>query len=120
MWVKLLRQIFALLIVTAYMAATIVAAASLIGSCRVLDGATHAAHTHGHHDHHHNHGSRTAAGECLKCCLGACLVAPCLPNPTIDASELAFGGTPILYWAVSRAISGRAIAPDPGPSRPIA
>jgi hypothetical protein len=115
--VKLLRHIFALLVVTAYIGATVVAAASTIGSCPALDGAPH---THGHHDHQHHHSSDKSAGECLKCCLGTCLVAPCLPSPMIAASERAFDGTPVLYWAVSRAIYGRAVAPDPGPPKPIA
>ena len=34
-------------------------------------------------------------------------------------TEHAFVETPVLYWAVSLAISGRAIAPDLGPPKPI-
>jgi hypothetical protein len=118
--VKLVRRIFALQIVAAYLGATLVAAASAIGSCPVLDDAPRNAHHHhsGPHPHHQGSPSKTA-GECLKCCLGACLVAPCLPSPTGGFAELAFVGLPVLYWAVSPAIYGRAITPDPGPPKPI-
>ena|SRR6266498_4096433 len=118
---KLIHRMFALLIAATYIGATVAAAASPVGSCPALDGAAPFAHHHhsGHHPHHHGSSEKTA-GECLKCCLGACLVAPCLLGPTIGVSGLAFVGTPVLYWAVSPAISGRAIAPDPGPPRPIA
>jgi hypothetical protein len=117
--VKLLYRMLALLIAATYLGATIAAAALPVESCLALEGRGQAAHQQsGQHSHHHG-SSRTSAGECLKCCLGACVAAPCLPNPAMDASELAFDGTPVLYWAVWPAISGRAIAPDPGPPKPI-
>ena len=119
---KLVRQVLLLLIAAAYVEATVTAAALPIGSCPAVDGAAHSAHHHrsGHGPSHYPNGSGKTAGECLKCCLGACLVAPCLPDPTVGVSELAFVGTPVLYWAVLPAIAGRAIAPDPGPPKPIA
>jgi len=117
--VNLVRRIFALLIVVAYFGATLVAAASPIGSCPALAGAPRNAHHHhgGPHPHHQG-GPGKASGECLKCCLGACLVAPCLPDPTVGLAEVAFVGSPVLYWAVSPAIYGRTITPDPGPPKP--
>ena len=120
MLVKLVHRIFALLIVGAYLGATLVAAASPIGSCPALDAAPRNAHHHGDPHPNHQGSPGKTAGECLKCCLGACLVVPCLPGPTVGLAELAFVGSPVLYWAVSPAISGRAIAPDPGPPKPIA
>ncbi len=120
MGVKLLHRTVAWLIVAAYLGATIAAAPLQIGACPAVDGAPHASHTHGHIGHQHHNGSENTAGECLKCCLGACLVAPCLSGATARISELAFVGTPVFYWAVSPAISGRAIPPDPGPPKPIA
>ena len=120
MLVKLVHRIFALLIVVAYLGATLVAAASPIGSCPVLDGAPrNAHHQHSGPPPHHQGSPVKTAGECLKCCLGACLVVPCLPGPTVGLAELAFVGSPVLYWAVSPAIYGRAITPDPGPPKPI-
>ena len=118
---KLVHRIFALLIVAAYLGATLVAAASPIGSCPALDGAPRNAH-HQHSGPHPDHqgGPGKTSGECLKCCLGACLVAPCLPAPGTEASGPAFDGASVLYWAVSPAIYGRTITPDPGPPKPIA
>jgi hypothetical protein len=120
MRVLLLHPLFAFLVAVTYLAATVIAAETSFASCPALQTAPYATHTHHDHGHQHQHGSPTSAGECLKCCLGACLIAPCLPNPTIAASERAFDGTPVLYWAVWPAISGRAIAPDPEPPEPIA
>jgi hypothetical protein len=116
----LLRPLFALLVAITYLAATIIAAETPLASCPALETAPHATHTHHNHGDQHQHSSPISASECLKCCLGACLVAPCLPGPTVGVSELAFAGSPVLYWAVSPAISGRAITPDPGPPKPIA
>jgi hypothetical protein len=45
--------------------------------------------------------------------------APCLPGRTTGMTEHVFVETPVLYWSVSLAISGRAIVPDPGPPKPI-
>ena len=126
MLLKPLRRLLALLIVPAYLGATVIAATSPVGACPALEGRQHAAHHHAHvadqrssnHPHHRN--TPTNAGECLKCCIAACVVAPCLPGPAIGVSQYAFVGTPVLYWAVSTALLGRAIAPDPGPPKPIA
>src|SRR5439155_12046648 len=100
--------------------ATFVAAASPIGSCPALDGTPRNAHHHHSGSHHDHHGSTgKTSGECLQCCLGACLVAPCLPARGTEASRLAFVGSPVVYRAVSPAMNGRAIAPDPRPPKPI-
>jgi hypothetical protein len=118
--VKLLYRMLALLIAATYLGATIAAAALPVESCLALEGRGQAAHQQsGQHSHHHG-SSPTNAGECLKCCLGACVVAPCLPGPTTGVSEQVFVGTPVLYSVVSPAISGRAIVPDPDPPKPIA
>jgi hypothetical protein len=124
--VNLLRRLFAFVLAAAYFGATIAAGASPVGTCPALEGRGHAAHQHQYHgnqhDPHHSHHERNtpaSAGECLKCCIAACVVAPCLPGPAMGMTEHAFAETPVLYWAVSLAISGRAIAPDPGPPKPI-
>ena len=120
MLVKLVRRIFALLIVAAYLGATLVAAASPIGSCPALDRAPRNAHHHhsGPHSKHQDSPGNTS-GECLQCCLGTCLVVPCLPARGTEASRLAFVGLSVLYRAVLPAIYGRTITPDPGPPKPI-
>ena len=120
MWLKVPCPLFAFLVAITYLAATVIAAQTPLAACPALETAPDAMHTRDHLGHQHHHGSRTSAGECLKCCLGACLVASCLPGPTAGVAELAIVGSPVLYWAVSPAIYGRAITPDPGPPKPIA
>src|SRR5260370_29262550 len=120
MWVKVPHRLFAFLVAITYFAAVVIAAETPLASCPALETAPHALHIHHDHGHQQHHGSRTSAGECLKCCLGACLVAPCIPGPTLGVSGLAFVETPVLYLAVSSAIAGRAVAPDPGPPTPTA
>jgi|SRR5437763_1078012 hypothetical protein len=116
----LLRPLFAFLVAISYLVATVVAAETPLASCPALETGSHGPHTHHDHGHQHHHGSRTKADECLKCCLGACLVVPGLPGPNVGASQLAFIGVQILYWSGSSSISGYPAAPDPGPPRPIA
>jgi hypothetical protein len=118
--VKLVHRIFALLVAATYIGAVVAAAAPPVGSCPAPEGAARTAHHHhsGHNPPHHS--SDKTAEECLKCCLGACLVTPCLPGPTTGVSSLAFVGTPVLYWVVTPAISARATSPDPGPPKLIA
>jgi len=120
MSVKALRPIFAFLVAVTYIAATVIAAESSLASGRAPETAPTATHSHDHHGHHHDHGSKTTEGDCLRCCLGGCLGAPCLSGPTIVLSEPAFVGAAVLYWALWPAIAGRSIAPDPGPPKPIA
>jgi hypothetical protein len=115
--VKLIPRLFAFLIAVAYLGATVLATAPSIGSCPILEDPLPSPHHH-HGGHPHDSSGKTA-GDCLKCCLWACLVAPCLPGPTLGISELAFVGSAVLYSAVSPAIYGRAITPDPGPPKPI-
>lgn len=123
--VTLTRRIFAVLIAAAYVGTTALAAAAPIGSCPALEAATPAArHHHGGRQSGHQHKPHDkpgkAAGECPKCCLGTCLVGPSLPTPTTAGSDIAFSATPVVYWLAVSAISDRAVAPDPGPPRPIA
>ena len=120
MRLMLLRPAFAFLVSIAYLAATVVAAASALASCPALGTAPHTTHSHHGHGNQHHHGPPIGAGECLKCCLGACLSTPCLPGPTAIVSKLAIVGSPVLYWAVSAAFHGRAVIPEPGPPKPIA
>src|SRR5262245_12277539 len=113
--VRLIRCLLVFLIAAAYLGATLVVAASPVAGCPALDNPVHAAQHHHGEQHHHPHDpSGKAAGECLKCCLGACLAGACLLGPTVGVSSLVFVGSPVLYWAVSPPISGRAIVPDPG------
>lgn len=123
---KIAARIVAVLVAAAYFAATIIAAASPVGACPALEGKGHPAHQHQFHGQqhdpqhsHHERGTPTSAGECLKCCIAACMVAPCLPGPTTGMEQHAFVETPVLYWASSLAIYGRAIAPDTDPPKPI-
>ena len=120
MLVKLLRQIFAVLVVTAYFGATVVAAASPLGSCPALDLAPHSVHSHAGNGHQHHHSSGSDPSACLKCCLGACLAAPCLAVPANSGSTPAFAGTAVLYSTSLPALAGRSVAPDPAPPKPIA
>src|SRR5436190_6114254 len=117
MRVMLRRPLFAFLVAITYFAVSVIAVETPVASCAAPESTPPATHTHHDHGHQHHHGSQSGS-ECLKCCLGTCLVASCLPGPTAGVPELAFVGTPVLYWAVSPAISGRAIAPDPGPPKP--
>ena len=117
---KLIHRLFALLIAAAYLGASVAAAALPVGPCPTFKQPIHSAHQHHSGQHHHpHHGSGTAAGECLKCCLGACLVAPGLIGPSLGFLEVAFIGFPVLYWPGSSAIIGQFVAPDPGPPKPI-
>jgi hypothetical protein len=118
---KLIRRVFLLLIAAAYIGATLIAATLPIGSCHAVDDAAHSAHHH-HSEHgssHYPNGSGSTAGECLKCCLGAYLVAPGLPGPNIGLSQLASIEIPVRYWGESSPIIGHPVAPDPGPPKPI-
>ena len=120
MVVTLLRPILALLVVTAYFGASIVAAASPIESCPAPDLAPHSAYGHAGHGHQHHHKSRSDPSTCLKCCLGACLTAPALAVSTNSGSTPAFDGTAVRYSTTLPVLAGRSVAPDPAPPKPIA
>ena len=113
------RPQFAVLLSIIYLATGITAAKSPSAFCLALDAAPPAAHSHDNHANQHHHGSGTGADGCLKCCLGACLVAPGLPGPHCGVSQLAFVGVPVLYWGGSSRIVGHHVAPEPGPPKPI-
>src|SRR5580700_2167082 len=121
MWSKLLHRICGLLVVVAYAAATVVAAASPLSACPALDHAFHAGHPYGvgHIHDHHDPGSRSQPGDCLKCCVGTCLMGVSLPVPFNGATTLAFYGTRVIYVSEQSVLTDRAIAPDPAPPRPI-
>jgi len=116
---KLLNRILGLLIVTSYLGAAIAAAASPIAECPALEPASHAGHAH-HSNGTHRHHSGSKSGECLKCCLGACLVGMSLPTPSGGAWTPIFNTTSVAYWSGLPVLADRAIAPDPGPPKPIA
>ena len=120
MWFGIFHRLCRLLVIVAYTAATAVGAATLpLAACPGLDMAAHPV-THHDHGHQHHNGSDSKADECLKCCVGSCLVAPGLPRPNAGVSELAFAEVPVLYWGVLSVIVGDPVAPDPGPPKPIA
>lgn len=116
---KLLNRVLSLLIIATYLGAAVVAVASPVAECPTLEPALHAGHSHHGTENHHQHpGSKP--GECLKCCLGACLVGVSLPAPTNGAWTLAFSTTSVAYWSGLLVLADRSIAPDPDPPKPIA
>ena len=115
----LMKRVLALLIVATYFGAALVAAASPISECPGLKSASHAGHPqHGNGHHHDRSGSKS--GECLKCCLGACLVGVSLPASIYSARILIFDTTSVAYWSGLPVLADRSIAPDPDPPKPIA
>jgi hypothetical protein len=116
---KLLNRVLALLMIAVYFVAAIAAAASPVAECPGLKPASHAGHPHHSNGHHHDH-SGSKSRDCLKCCLGACLVGVSLPAPTSGAWTLAFNTTSVAYWSGLPVLADRSIAPDPGPPKPIA
>src|SRR5438067_8891248 len=122
MWSKLLRRISGLLVVVAYAAATVVAAASPLAACPAFDDAHHGAHPPSvdHTSHRHDEGPKSHPGDRLKCCVGTCLLGVSLPPPSNGATSLAFYGTPTVYASEHSVLPDRSIPPDPGPPKPIA
>src|SRR5216684_2665154 len=94
---KLPNPIIVLLVLVAYLAATVAAAASPVARCPALESASHLGQPHHHSSESHHDHSGSKPGECLKCCLGACLVTVSLPAPTNGTSSPAFFGTPVVY-----------------------
>ncbi len=115
MWAKALHRMGGLLLVVAYAAATVVAAASPVAACLPLAHPQGVDHTH----HHHHDGSGSRPSDCLKCCVGTCLIGMSLPVPCNGASSLAFDGTPVVYAFEQSALADRSVPPDPTPPRPI-
>jgi hypothetical protein len=62
-----------------------------------------------HHDGKHG-------GNCLTCCVGACVALPDLP-PRPLSSLIPLTATTVAYWEGGNTISGRSIAPDTAPPR---
>jgi hypothetical protein len=122
MWARTLRQLFGWLVIGAYTAATVVAAASPFAACPTLGHAHHAGPAQGidHTHHYHHDGSGSHPGDCLNCCMGTCLLGASLPPPSTSASLLAFYGTPVVYASEQSVLSDHSILPDPGPPKPIA
>ena len=121
MWATSLRQLFGWLAIAAYIAATVIAAASPLAACPSLDHAHHAGHGQGgNYTHHHDEGSGSHHGGCLKCCMGTCLLGVSLPLPANGASSLAFFGTLVVYSSEQSVLADRSIPPDPAPPKPIA
>jgi hypothetical protein len=116
---KLLNRVLALLMIAVYFGAAIAAAASPVAECPGLKPASHAGHPHHGNGNHQDH-SGSKSGECLKCCLGACLVGVSLPAPTYGAWTLMFNTTSVAYWSGLPVLADRSIAPDPDPPKPIA
>ena len=120
MGVKVLRRLCRLLVIVAYATATIVAAASPIAACPDLDldHHSHAGHAHGAAHHEHGKHSRSQPGECLNCCIGACLLGASLLPPQSATASSAFYGARIVYPSEEIALADRSIAPDPAPPKP--
>jgi hypothetical protein len=116
---RLLRRVLALLITATYFAAAFATAASPVAECPGLKPASHAGHSHHSNGNHHDR-SGSKSGECLKCCLGACLVGVSLPAPTNGAWTLMLNTTSVAYWSGLPVLADRSIAPDPDPPKPIA
>jgi len=122
MWAKALHRLCGLFVIVAYAVATVVAAASPLAACPALDHAHYAGHQHeaDHAHHHHDGGAGTHPGDCLKCCMGTCLLGVSLLPPLNGASSIAFCGTPVVYASEQLVLADRSIAPDPDPPNPIA
>src|SRR5881227_1979295 len=104
MWARALRQLFGGLVIGAYIAATVVAAASPLAACPTAGAPQGIGHTHHHHD-----GSGSHPGDCLNCCMATCLLGVSLPPPSNSASSLAFYGTPVVYASEQSVLSDRSI-----------
>ena len=120
MWVEALRRVWTLLVLIVYTASAITAAASPLAACPVaLDNHSHAEHGHGATHHEHGNDSTPHPGDCLKCCLGACLLAVSLLPPAIATASSTFYGARIVYSSEEIALANRSIPPDPAPPKPI-
>src|SRR5712671_2552653 len=115
----LLKRVLALLLVATYFGAAVAAAGSPVAECPGLKPQSHAGHAHHSNGTHHDH-SGSKSGECLKCCLGACLVGVSLPAPNNGAWTLLLNPTLVAYWSGLSVLADRPIAPDPDPPKPIA
>ena len=102
----------------------ILCALALIGGSTISFAATVTAAGPCAHEHSGQNGTAPAhpdhhGAECLACCLGACAAMPGLP-PRTSLTEAAFSAKTVTWWETGTALSGRSIAPDPGPPRTIA
>ena len=121
MGVEALRRFCGLLLIVAYVAASITAAASPVATCPSLDLdlPSHTGHAHGAAKHHHSKHSGSQAGGCLNCCIGICLLGASLPPAVYATASSAFYGVRIVYSFQEIALADRSIPPDPAPPRPI-
>lgn len=122
MWIEALRRFCGLLLIVAYVAGSITAAASPVATCPSLDLdlQSHVGHAHGAaKHHHHSKHSGSQAGDCLKCCIGICLLGASLPPPVSATASSAFYGVRIVYAFEEIALADRSVPPDPSPPRPI-
>jgi len=121
MLVEALSRLFRLLVIAAYAAATITAAASPLAACPTLDLDHHSHDGHAHGAVHHEHGkqSKSQPGDCLNCCIGICLLGASLLPPDAGTASSAFYGARIVYPSEKAVLADRSIPPDPAPPRPI-
>ena len=121
MWFTALCRLCRLLVIVAYTAATITAAASPFAACPTLDldRHSHAGHTHGATHHEHRKHSTSHPGDCFNCCIGACLLGASLLPPTSDTASSASYGSRIVYLREEIVLADRSIPPDPAPPKPI-
>jgi hypothetical protein len=119
---KPLSRFCGLLLIAAYVAASITAAASPVATCSSLDldHPSHAGNEPGADKHHHGgKHSGSQAGDCLNCCIGICLLGASLPPPVSATASSALYGVRIVYPFEEIALADRSIPPDPAPPRPI-
>ncbi len=121
MRVKALRRFCGLLIIAVYATATIMTAASPLAACPTLDldHHSHAGHAHGTAHQEHGKHSTSQPGECLNCCVSACLLGASLSPPASTTASSAFYGARIVYPSEEVVLDDRSIPPDPAPPKPI-
>jgi hypothetical protein len=122
MWVEALCWLCRLLMIVAYAAATITAAASPLAACPTLDLNQHSHAGHAHGATHHDHGKRSTSqpGDCLNCCIGTCLLGASLLPPASGIASSASYGSRIVYPSEEIVLADRSIPPDPAPPKPTA
>lgn len=122
MWVKVLHRFCGLLVIVAYAAATITAAASPLAACPTLDldHHSHAGHAHGATHHDHGKHSTSQPGDCLNCCISTCLIGVSLLPPASGTASSAYYGARIVYPSGEAVLTDRSIPPDPAPPKPTA
>ncbi len=115
-----LRRLIVLLVALAFIDGGVARAAALVPpaaepcSHEHGDMPGHSGHMPASTGHQQDRGSRA----CLQCCcLGICASVPSLPAALTVAPVVVAS---VVYWDTSRTATGRSIAPEPGPPRPLA